>query len=604
MKRFSWNTRTRWNLIFGAVFIAAAIILIILSIFGNRERTKEMINLIPMPKKVVENDSCASYHSIVMPAEITDERIEKALMKLPVSADGAKLTIEISGSGTEEYSLAVGTNDIKLVGGSAAGVFWGIQTLRQLFEYEQIPCCEIEDKPDFAYRGFYHDVTRGKVPTLETMKKLIDDMAYYKINSFQFYVEHTYAFKEYADSIERTGYLSAEEIRELDRYCNENFIELVPSLSTFGHLFELLQKDRYKHLRELPDYDESSEIMWHGRMGHHTIDPTNPESFELIKSLLDQYMPLFSSDKFNICCDETFDLERGRHKGMDTGAMYIDFVKKIADYVSASGKTVVMWGDIAIKYESQLEKLPKDIVFLNWNYNAQPPEENVRILAEHNFTQILCPGTSTWNRLCENTDIEVKNISKMAEYGRKYNALGLLNTNWGDYGNICSIELAMYGMVFGAEQSWNGAAENFDARVNSLLYKSDDGARLLKELSDIHTKIPWFNLVRYAANKKSGIYPNTHAPTKEEIKEVKSRLEKLIPQIENSTITSEIRDEMLIAAEGIEVMAELFAKLAGYDMPRNTDTKVWLEKYSRKWLEKNKPSELSEIQNAFYAMEE
>ena len=121
-------------------------------------------------------------------------------------------------------------------------------------------------------------------------------------------MEHTFAFEEYADSIDRTGFLTAEEIRELDDYCYENFVEFIPSLSCFGHLYELLQKEKYKELRELESY-EQEYVAFRERMFHHTIDPTNPKSFALIRSLIDQYMPLFRSDKFNICCDETFDLQ-------------------------------------------------------------------------------------------------------------------------------------------------------------------------------------------------------------------------------------------------------------------------------------------------------
>ena len=100
--------------------------------------------------------------------------------------------------------------------------------------------------------------------------------------------------------------LPQPKVIELDRYCNENFIEFIPSLATFGHLFVLLNQDKYKHLTECENFKQE-RIFWEDRMLHHTVDPTKQESFELIASLIDQYIPLFSSDKFNICCDETFD---------------------------------------------------------------------------------------------------------------------------------------------------------------------------------------------------------------------------------------------------------------------------------------------------------
>ena len=58
-------------------------------------------------------------------------------------------------------------------------------------------------------------------------------MAFCKLNALQIYVEHTYDFKEYKDIHDRTGCLTAEEIKELDQYCSDNFIEVIPSLATF-----------------------------------------------------------------------------------------------------------------------------------------------------------------------------------------------------------------------------------------------------------------------------------------------------------------------------------------------------------------------------------
>ena len=77
-------------------------------------------------------------------------------------------------------------------------------------------------------------------------------------------------------------------------------------------------------------------------MAHHTIDATNPESLKLVKSLIDQYLSVYNSDFFNICCDETFDLGKGRNSGKDSGILYIDFVSQIIKYLEGKGKTVML----------------------------------------------------------------------------------------------------------------------------------------------------------------------------------------------------------------------------------------------------------------------
>ena len=339
------------------------------------------MNLIPSPKKIEIRKGLLKSKTIKIKNMPEDERIIKALKWFSIEDDGILLEISMGYGESEEYTITIEENLITIQSEGTAGIFYAIQTLKQVFTHEKISCCYIEDKPDFKYRGFYHDVTRGKVPKVETIKKLIDDMAYYKLNSLQLYVEHTFEFKEYADSIERTGYLTAKEIKEIDSYCCENFIEFIPSIATFGHLYELLQKDRYKHLQEIENF-ESGEFYWENRMLHHTIDPTKEESFEIVKSLIDQYMVNFTSDKFNICCDETFDLKKGKHKEEDTGELYIDFVTKIIEYLKSKGKTVMMWADILLNHPEQIDKLPEDVELLNWYYWSSPDENTFKVIKD------------------------------------------------------------------------------------------------------------------------------------------------------------------------------------------------------------------------------
>ena len=184
-----------------------------------------------------------------------DKRIVKLCDKVP-NGD-VKVSFDIKNVDGEGYKILF-DDDIKIVADSAKGAFYAVQTLRQIIKNGYCDVKEIEDKPDFGARGFYYDITRGRVPTLERMKKLVDDMAYYKLNMLQLYVEHTFPFKEYDGIYQKMGYMTPEETVELDKYCTENFVELVPSLSCFGHLYELLQNTKYKYLCELENYEPQS----------------------------------------------------------------------------------------------------------------------------------------------------------------------------------------------------------------------------------------------------------------------------------------------------------------------------------------------------------
>lgn len=560
-----------------------------------------MIKLIPAVKHIEIYSNFFLGQGLCYEENSIDSRLLSALKKLPYNKAGAKLDICIAGHTGEGYELSINENDVRIKADGPAGAFYAVQTLRQIFKSSEIPCLYIKDFPDFEYRGFYHDVTRGKIPTVETIKKLIDQMAYYKLNSLQLYVEHTFEFEEYKHLNASTGCLTKEDLLQIGAYCKENFIDFVPSLSTFGHLYELLEQPQYKHLRVLKNY-ETLPNFWYARMRHHTLDPENPQSIALVESLIDQYISCFDSEWFNICCDETFDLHTYDALGIDSGKLYVDFVNKIITHVQKHGKKVMMWADILLKHPETIAQIPEDICFLNWDYSAAPSEEKIIRFSQSGRNQIVCPGTHTWGGLCENVDIEEQNICRMVEYGYAHGAKGVLNTNWGDWGNPCSLELAMYGLVLGAEKSWSVATavdDAFYSRVNGLLYENDNGIRYLKELSKLHTLANWKIFCRTYFYHRYGCESDKMEATldlvavQHEYAELAKRLSA------EHWVHDEYRQEMLVVAEGICVIAELWAKLLGQPAERLTDTRQWLHKYSEKWLQKNQPNELYRIREMF-----
>lgn len=555
--------------------------------------------LLPKPQKLEIKESYLASKKLSIINYCTDERIEKALIHFERKATGTKLTLKCLSGDSQGYTLDIREDEIDITGDSPAGLFFGIQTLRQIFVSERVHCLHITDNPDMCQRGFYHDITRGKVPTVKTLKELIDNLAYYKMNSLQLYVEHTFPFKEFDDDVKRFGYLSAEQLKELDDYCYDNFIEFIPSIATFGHLYELLQKNEYKHLSVLDNY-EAGEIFWIERMRHHTIDPLNEQSFELIKSLLDQYMPLFRSDKFNICCDETFDLKCGRHKDSDIGKLYIDFVKKIIDYLKSKGKKVMMWGDILLKYPETIDELPKDTTLLNWYYGTEPDEKTFEVFKSSECTHLVCPGTGTWHGFTETIRDSSVNILKMIELGHKYGAEGMLNTNWGDCGNPCSLELSMHGLILGAAKSWNVSTQRdkyFTQSINALQYKNENAVKYISMLDDASSKVPWRNFIKYYSNLIFGT-DEIILPEKKDIAcalDICSRI--------SDELSGEIwqrdkyRREIILAAQGIIVMCMIYDK--SLRAKYNITISDWLLKFRESWLQSNKESELREIEKMF-----
>lgn len=411
-----------------------------------------------------------------------------------------------SSLGEQEYVLDIEANMINIKGGDQAAILYGIQSLRQIISQKGavLPCISIHDHPGIKNRGFYHDVTRGRIPTLAYLKSLADKLSYYKINQLQLYVEHSYLFKNLSVVWRDDTPLTAEEIMELDEYCSRLNIELVPSLSSFGHLHKLLTTKTYAHLCELPNSNKEP-FSFRDRMHHHTIDTSQKESYELITSMIGEFMPLFRSKHFNICADETFDLGISRSKELadeiGTDRLYIDFLKKLCNFVISKDKIPMFWGDIISKFPEVINELPKESICLNWGYAWDQREDETKALARARVTQYICPGVSGWNQLINLIEYSYKNIRLMCDYAYKYNAIGVLNTDWGDYGHINHPEFSTAGLIFGASFSWNKEDIPFEEMLKriSIIEYRDKSKKLMTIVSNISKQslFSWERVVIY-----------------------------------------------------------------------------------------------------------
>lgn len=591
-----------------------------------------MINIIPTPKSINENegffdfskqeisvyaDSAADKRIITAAAVLCREIEAFTHSYVPVSSSNKdKNPIVITyGEGGEGYSLNVCQNKIRIFGEGPAGAFYGIQTLRQLIKENgaRIPCCKIDDAPDFQYRGFYHDISRGRVCRLETLKKIADMLSYFKMNSLQLYVEDTFTFKELEGIATEENALTTEEILELDSYCYDRFIDLVPSLSSFGHLFTLLQSEKYCDISELGRH-EITRNYWLERQWHHTVDVYNPKTIQVIGSMLEQFIPLFRSKYFNICCDETLDLCNGKNQGKDKGEAYFYHLDKLIEIVKSHGKTPMMWGDECMaRPEMAKERVPGDTVILNWCYHKQVNEWIPKFYYELGFNQIVCPGTSCWDNFIENIDIATGNISDFASHAKKYGALGILNTNWGDFGHICSFCCNLYGALFGAQKSWNVDAatdEAFEKAATLLMYDIKDYniADLLRRLGEASQTCSWSNFVIWHSanmlegkNEKLRVGGKEDYDAKDGIKSIEL-CRQAIDELKALNRGDRRISEIILAAEGVELMNREYLyvnKAEGFTdgSALQTDFDKWLKRYSASWLEGCKPSGLKRIQD-------
>ena len=542
----------------------------------------------------------------------------------PMSCCGAAAEGDIRlqntfGGPEDSYILRISPQGVAIEAGSHTGVIWGVQTLRQIIRQYgwTLPALTIEDAPAYAHRGFYHDVTRGRIPTLDWLKQLADECCLYKLNQLQLYVEHTYLFRDLTE-LHATAVtpLTAEEIMALDDYCFQRGVELVPSLSSFGHLLELLRTQRFAHLCELPDADQMASSM-PNRMAHHTIDPLNPESLRLVLSMIDEYMPLFRSGKFNICADETFDLGKGRSAEavaqQGEKAVYIGFVKALCEHVVSRGRTPMFWGDIVVKFADALQELPEGTVCLNWGYSDNVTEDSTRILAAAGATQYVCPGVNGWNQWMPCIRYSHENIRRMAAYGVKHGAIGLLNTDWGDYGHINDPRFSLPGLIFGACASWRGELPDCDALcegISRLTYGDRSGrvVSILAELAEAPV-YSWWHVVRRKDSAQGMLrdawsLPDGQAAPEEQFLAAQQRIGEAERALREACLHMEEPHRPMIAkwlnaAEAIRLWDAAYHAVCRErkDAQLAQALERWLQRYEAMWREVSKESELWRIRD-------
>lgn len=392
----------------------------------------------------------------------------------------------------EGYSLAIDANGIAIRAGSEKGAFYALMTLRQLFRQFGIalPFVQIEDAPYYRLRGYMLDVSRNKIPTLAYLKEKADLLCELKINHLELYVEGApFQFRNHPAAWEGVSVMTGEEIAEFDQYCRERFIELVPMQNTFGHMGKwLTNTEGYNHLAECPEGfvnpQNGNFVPW-----ALCLDPTDPAAFAFVKDISDDLLSYFTSDKYNVCCDETLELGLGKSKPLadkiGKGRVYLNYLLKLHDYCAEKQKTMLFWADIINEYPELVPEIPNDVIALNWGYyNDLPKEESCANFEKSGIPYCVCPGSAVWNTVVGHTQQMLENVHDTIMKGYRHSAIGVITTDWGDNGHIQGIAPAYPAIVYGAAMSWQPLInEHMDlpAALDTHIFK--DRANIMGRLS-------------------------------------------------------------------------------------------------------------------------
>lgn len=368
-----------------------------------------------------------------------------------------------------------------------------------------------EQKPVFARRGVMLDISRDKVPTMDTLFALAEQLAAWRINHLQLYTEHTFAYPGHEEIWQDASPMTADEVRRLDRHCAELHIELAPNQNSLGHLHRWLKHPNYLHLAECPD---GFVTPWGERRSEpFSLNPEDPRSLELVAGWYDGLLPHFTSPLFNVGCDEAFDLGQGASAdacaARGKGRVYLDYLLKIKRLVEERGKTMMFWADIILKYPDLVPELGKDVVALAWGYEADHPfDAECRCLAASGVPFWVCPGTSNWCSITGRFENAMGNLQAAADAGRTHGADGYLITEWGDCGHWQTMPFMLAMLAAGAQTAWSGQIPSSD-QLDEMI---DDGP-VIRELGQVY-RDAGFNTVN-----ASPIFPLVHRQNPEKVLE-------------------------------------------------------------------------------------
>lgn len=295
----------------------------------------------------------------------------KTIREIPASV--VWITIDSTYRGKENYSLSIKPNEVRITAGNGAGIFYGIQSLMQLFPVAarnnlSVPCLTIEDSPRFKWRGTHLDVCRHFFP-IEFVKKYIDILAMYKINTFHWHLTEDQGWrieiKKYpkltqigssrketmGDGKPHGGFYTQDQIREVVEYAKSKYITVVPEIEMPGHAVAALAA-----YPELSCTGGPFEVETTWGVFEDVYCAGNDSTFYFLQDILTEVMDLFPSEFIHVGGDEVpktrwqnCDKCQSRMKAenlKDEHELQSYFIQRIEKFVNSKGRKIIGWDEI------------------------------------------------------------------------------------------------------------------------------------------------------------------------------------------------------------------------------------------------------------------
>lgn len=346
----------------------------------------------------------------------------------------------------EAYTIKVTAREVKISSPSSAGLFYAVQTLRQLIEGNGneafLPEVEIEDWPSLAYRGFMMDMSHTQLPKIEEIKQQIDFLSQWKGNQYYFYSEASIELDGYPLLMADARYTKAQ-VKEIIEYAKVRYVDVIPNMELYGHLHDLFRLEHYSDLAVVPHGGE--------------FKPTDPRVKPILEDWVKQIAQLFPSSFFHIGFDETWLIEQEAKKlNKAPEELYLKMLRQTTDLVNQQGKHPLVWADMLQKYPTLIPKISKNTIAVPWHYFPMEEKEYDVALspfAKANVNMMVQSAIINWNWLVPAFNISFKNTDLLIKAGKKYKAIGFINSGWTDDTQTI-MRMGFSAIVYGIVAAW------------------------------------------------------------------------------------------------------------------------------------------------------
>ncbi|VAX19216.1 hypothetical protein MNBD_IGNAVI01-1889 [hydrothermal vent metagenome] len=397
----------------------------------------------------------------------------------------------------QAYQLVIDENRISIRSTTNRGIFYGAMSLIQLIENSQsaqLPNLNIIDWPDINVRGISDDISRGQVSTIDNFKRIIDFIARYKMNTYMVYLEDMLELDSYPSIGKNRGALTKDEVREIVDYAGERYIDVIPIFQTLGHFENILSQDEFQEYAEYP--------------GAASLSISEEKTYTFLENMLNEVFELFPSEYINIGADESYDVGRGKSKALASkkgiAKVHAEHYKKVYDICKKNDKKVMMYGDVILNHPDILDMIPKDIIIVDWHYNASTNYTSTDLFRDAGFEYYVSPSVWNFRTTFPAYQIALPNIKSFIKSGIANGSTGMINSNWGDYGSETFKEFVLFGYAWSAQCSWNfrqSKISEFNDRFFADFFGiNDDGLNgLYKTFSNQFNQMQWHEVWRHPA---------------------------------------------------------------------------------------------------------